>query len=509
MVTFLPLYGIIKHMFGKVDSKEDILRTSKTKLVLTQDEVILLKNSETIKNKEIYGTLSMAIQQYKTVSEKDLMEDILFDDKAKVVLLNNKKMLIDNIKDEWYGIGCSDESTKEIRCQLCSHLNRWVYYIKNRNNGNELHVGSECIKKFKDIENIKQITKDRKEQDRKLALEKRTIEFEQLDIDDINFVKESEEKFKSIDVVLPYELYESIRNSLYNLNYIRTEYIKNGGNIDEVGKRYFELKNRHKELWEEASSFYRKTRKEKLICNKKVGDWIKEKNLEIWTQISKNKGKLSVDTLKYIYEPEFIERHLEDFERCNTDDDIKILRVNGNKIAFRIINSDYFSGLVFEVALDWFMENVGCYCLCDDQYKYTRKNLVKITIPPLQANLLAILNRINYIVEKMGYKLEISEVTTQLYYKRLEKIGKQNKYSRKAVVLQEEGYKKIAKEYIFRDFQQLVFLGDSDIERIYKEKFRLLESRGGWISKKDKEENERLAGEAASMNKQREFIPYV
>lgn len=48
-----------------------------------------------------------------------------------------------------------------------------------------------------------------------------------------------------------------------------------------------------------------------------------------------------------------------------------------------------------------------------------------------------------------------------------------------------------------------------DIERTINEKFRLLESRGGWISKKDKEENERLAGEAASMNKQREFIPYV
>lgn len=124
------------------------MRTAKTKLILAQDEVILLKNSEIAKNSDIYGDLFIAIQPYRTVSKKDLEEDITFDDKSKAVLLNNKKMLIDNIKDEWSGIGYSDETDKEIRCQLCSHLNRWVYYIKNRNNGNELHVGSDCIKNF-------------------------------------------------------------------------------------------------------------------------------------------------------------------------------------------------------------------------------------------------------------------------------------------------------------------------------------------------------------------------
>lgn len=485
------------------------MRASNSRLLLSQDEVILIKNSETAKNSEIYGSLYIAVQQFRVVSEKDLQENSLFDDKAKVVVLNNKKMLIDNIKDEWSGIGCSDESTTEIRCQLCSHPNRWVFYIKNRDNNNELHVGSECIKKFKGIENINQITKDRGVINKRLSREKRIVEFEQIDLNNINFIKEAEEKFHAIDIVLPFMIYEGIRLSLYNLNSIRTDYITNGGDITEVAERYFDLKSKNASFWKEAENFYNQMNQHPLICNKDIGDWIKNLMPNIWEQISKNEGQFSFETLKFIYKSSFIKTHLTDFERHNSDSDTKILGLNGNNIVFQIKNGDYFTGLTFEVTGKWFMENIGCSCLTDNTFCYDRTQLKKLSIIRTNSNLASILDRINYIIEKLGYIIEISEITEKLYYKRLKKIDRKNKFSKETVVVQEEGYRPVSRDYIFDIFQSLIFSDDKEIQYDFTHKFKIIEIRKNWISRKEKEENEKLAADAASMSKQKEFIPYV
>ena len=61
--------------------------------------------------------------------------------------------------------------------------------LKNRKNNNELHVGSECIKKFPDIENISVIRKTMREQ---LSLQnenKRRIQFSEIELDNVDYIK--------------------------------------------------------------------------------------------------------------------------------------------------------------------------------------------------------------------------------------------------------------------------------------------------------------------------------
>lgn len=134
------------------------------KLLLKQDEMILLKNSEAVKNIETYGNMYDCVMPYKVLSEIDLQKNELFNTKARATILGNKNLLFQEIKDEWYAIGCNDETTEEVHCQLCGRKNKRIFYIKNRKNNNELHVGSECIKKFPDIENISVIRKTMREQ---------------------------------------------------------------------------------------------------------------------------------------------------------------------------------------------------------------------------------------------------------------------------------------------------------------------------------------------------------
>ena len=120
---------------------------------------------EAVKNIETYGNMYDCVMPYKVLSEIDLQKNELFNTKARATILGNKNLLFQEIKDEWYAIGCNDETTEEVHCQLCGRKNKRIFYIKNRKNNNELHVGSACIKKFPDIENISVIRKTMRTRD--------------------------------------------------------------------------------------------------------------------------------------------------------------------------------------------------------------------------------------------------------------------------------------------------------------------------------------------------------
>lgn len=489
-----------------------INNSNKSKIVvLTQGETILIQNSHAPKNKDLYGNLYLAVQGYKHITRRDLDENKMFDDKAKATILANKKELMQNVMEEWVYTEHSEISDKKIPCQLCSSPNTFIYYIRNQKTEVELHVGSECIKKFKGIGNIKQISRDKRAANKRLEKEKRKIEFSQIDLEDINFVEEAEQKFKEIDIVLPYELYTNIELSLKNLNYIRTDYVKNGGNFEEVKEKYFELKNNHERLWEKAEEFYLKNKDDSLTCNKFVGNWIKNRNFTIWQKISKNNGKFSVDTLQYINHPSFVESHLEDFKQRIVDKELSIIEVDENAtIIFRVENKNYPKGLVFGVGVQWFMRYIGCYCLATEKYRYDKMSLTKISISETEHNISVIFNRINYILHQFGYGIEFETTAKQCYYKQLGKMLKKSRYSNK-VVAREEMYIKTSFRCIIDVLinNNLIFSTDDEkIESVFRSRINLLKKKDTWMSKQEKEERERITKEL-TFSKQKEFVPYV
>lgn len=74
------------------------------RLLITQQEMVLIRNSHEVRNIEIYGNLYDCIEDYKKISEVELKENVVFDKKARAVLLNpeNKKVMMNKIMDEWY-----------------------------------------------------------------------------------------------------------------------------------------------------------------------------------------------------------------------------------------------------------------------------------------------------------------------------------------------------------------------------------------------------------------------
>lgn len=213
-----------------------------SKLLIRRDEMILIKNSEAGKNSDLYGNLFASLQTYDSLNEDDFNNHQTMDKAARAVILNNKQLLIDEIKNEWYAIGCNDEATGEVRCQLCHTKNKFVFYIQNKQNNNELHVGSECIKKFPGIKDVSTVRRTFTERQKQQAEIKRRIDFDKIDLENINYIKSSEEWFSNFRILLPYKLYHDIKNILYNLNSLRTNYIKNGGELIHINQQYFEFK---------------------------------------------------------------------------------------------------------------------------------------------------------------------------------------------------------------------------------------------------------------------------
>lgn len=85
---------------------KDNSKNGSQKLLITQQEMTLIKNSNEVKDIELYGNMYSCIENYKKLSQAELDNNAVFDKKARIVLLNpeNKKAMMNRIMDEWYSV---------------------------------------------------------------------------------------------------------------------------------------------------------------------------------------------------------------------------------------------------------------------------------------------------------------------------------------------------------------------------------------------------------------------
>lgn len=477
------------------------------KLLIRRDEMILLKNSEEGKNFDLYGNLYTSLQTYDVLSNDDFLKNQTLDDKARAVILNNKDILFSEIKKEWSAIGCNDDATKETRCQLCRTKNKLVFYIHNKLNDNELNVGSDCIRKFSGIENVANLRRDYNEKQRFQTEAKRKIEFDGIDLPNINYIKISEDWFKNFKILLPYKLFTDIKTIIYNLNLLKTTYIKKGGSITNVKQQYFEFKNLLEKYKEEAEKIYQLNKNNILTCKKELADWLKSNHCDIWETVMKNDGLLNCETLKYCYYPDFIKIHLKQFNAQISDNDISITGINGALIRFSIKNQDYKYPLFFGIKCNIFMQNIGCYCLTNPNYYFGKKDLIDINVEQSDNNFDAMCYRIMSPLERAGLRIERSKYTNEKYYVRLPKITRTSKWGNRSYA-SELGYKKIADSVIFVKFNDLVFSSDEEIEKTFSKILNKLNNTTKWLTQSEKDTMEDLS-KSLSIQQQKDFIPYT
>lgn len=475
-------------------------------LILQKQDVILIKKSEETKNTDIYGNLYEALSSYSNLSYGELNKDIVFDEKSRFALLHNLSSLMDHVKQEWYAKTSFEIATEETHCQLCGRKNTYVCYIANRINGEELHVGRECVKKYKDINGANIVLAKLNSDKRSLVKETRANDFDINLGDDVDFTEYAKDKLESFPVLLPYELYTNISSAIIDCNRIRTSYVSSGGTLEEVIDKFKIRKNECENLFIKADEHYIKYKEHSLVCSRKIADWLANNYPTVIIDIQKNQGILNEDTLKFVHEPQFINKNLPVFRKCLKSTDVQLLRVEGDVLKFSIQNERFIQPIIFTTQIRNFMRNIGCHCLTQEGYRFTKNSIT----PAIESNSNNLINSMNYLIgalSKTRYSLILEERTSQLYWEKRQIITR-SKWSSHNENLKPV-YKSTTTEKLYGLMAGILYSDNISPDGLIRMITSKIEIGGQWIPKEEKDRNVRIASEAAGMQKQREFVPYV
>lgn len=413
------------------------------RLLITQQEMILLKNSNEATNIDLYGNLYDCIQSYSKLSKAELDKNIVFDKKSRTVLLNpeNKKTMMDKIMGEWYSVKNCEIVETLINCQLCGRPNKYVYYIHNKVTDIDLHIGSDCVKNYPDITGLKQQKRRLSQLQKEQAQQKRKIEFEMCEGEEIGFIDDAEKKFKEFPVVLPFKLHTAIKDALYQLNLSKNTYIKSGGNLNEIYYSYCVLKDKLDDLYKQADKHYHIVKNNSLVCDKETAEWLLKNNSSVWEMVSKHNGIFGVDTLMKVYDQRYVDKKIREIIKHLKDKDLTVLQISKSYIHFSIKNGRYVYPVTFMMSLKKFMESVGCHALTDQQYRFGKEDLHDIIIEETNNNFWAVHNSILNLLNKNGYDFIVEDKTSQAYWKKLSNYERRSKWSDR-VYTTEPMYKK-------------------------------------------------------------------
>lgn len=393
-------------------------------LLIQSKDMVLIQQSETAKDTRVYGNLFEGIRNCISLRRLDQVKPFEFDSKAISTIQNNLKELIDVCGSEWIGSTDYVDSLEAV-CELCGQKNpRFMYHIRNKLNNHEMVVGSTCINKFKKIDHAILRTarkryindKQRREED------KRKIIFDTHEID-YDFTKRAQVNLDNLNIVLPKYMMDQVVHAIYKLNSIRTTFIKDGGDEIEVFKSYDNAKGNYEIIWGQALAYYESKQSDPLVCNKIVGDWLKEKLPVIYDQIAKNGGILTEETLSMLYEPTFIQGKLTVFRSCiKNRKELRLKRLRYNMLYFTLCNDRFQQPVTFKVSTQWFMRNIGCHCLTQYNYKYNEITLLDgISVEFSQSNFEAMYNMVIPVIKPLYIDLEYESVVNNIYFVKIPK----------------------------------------------------------------------------------------
>lgn len=479
------------------------------KSLITQQEMVLIKNSIETTNTELYGNLYNCIGDYKKLSKAELDDNVVFDKKARAVLLNpeNKKVMLNKIMEEWYSVKNFDVVDTLINCQLCGTPNKYIFYIYNKFTEVNLHIGSDCVRNYSDIVGIKQQKKNLSRLQREHLRQKRKIEFEALEGKEIGFIEDAENKFNEFPILLPYKLQNEIKNVLNQLNLSKSSYIKSGGNLEEIYDIYSILKVKFNDLYKQAENRYNEINDVSLVCDKETANWLIKNNITVWEKVSKNGGIFNAETLAKVYAEGYIDKKIREIMTHSNDKDIRVLQISKSNIHFLIKNHRYVYAITFMMPIKKFMERIGCNALTNKHFIFEKKDLQDISIEITSNNFKAVYNCLLDMLNKKGYDFIVEEKTSQAYWKKLPQNERKNKWSNHVIQVNPM-YKKSSITLFLNTFSPFLLRDEIFLDKNFDIIIKNMESGKAWITQKEKNDYEEAAKYTRGMQRQREYIPY-
>lgn len=393
-----------------------------SKTVLNLIEINLLLNSEEPKNTELYGNLYFVLSELNKLKAVSLDDLPTLDTKARNALSYNKKDLIDTTVREWRATTTILERPKRDEvCELCNTPIKYLCYIFNFKNNTELQVGSECIKKFPNMEGYVEHSKQLKNIHKNQKIIARRNEFYERFPNCEVFISDAEKYFSTLPILLSYNLYTKLEDVVKRLRLIYTKYVNEGKKPFNSQLSSFELFdlaiNQFNENRQKADEQIEFNINKPLICKRREIDWLLSQNKQaIVSQIAENGGFYSLSTLRHITSVEFISDYIENIFNRNQSQLYRFKSLNNGILQITFNKHGYFPQVIFSMSIKDFMQSIGSYCIFDSKFIYSLGDFTKdMKISNTLQNLESIMNYISTFIYKFNCVLLFNEQNNTLW----------------------------------------------------------------------------------------------
>lgn len=391
-----------------------------TKSDLSRDEISLLKYSEEPKDKDRYGNLYEIICELdlKAISINDLPN---LDDLGKASVTRNKKSLMEITNKEWFiERDDNEDPTQKTKCGLCNRPNKYIFYIRNRLNGNLLNVGSKCMTNFPEIEGYTEYKKRIAQIQKGQKIVQRRNEFYSKFPDYEILISNAEKYFSHLPILLPYNIYKNLDEVIKRMRIISSKYINDGKKPFDSNKDSFELFDlavvQFNKLKSDADVFVNNNENTLFICKREEIDWLVSNNkFDLLKQIAENNGIYTLNTLQQMCSVNFVKNNLNKFNDKNLSELVKMENLNESNIIFSFNKFGYEPPLTFSVKISDFMQNIGANCIINNNYSYSSDEILELsTIDNTYNNLSSILGYTYNMIDSLSCVFLIDDTTNSL-----------------------------------------------------------------------------------------------
>lgn len=309
------------------------------------------------------------LKQYDKLTYTDIVNIPNLTSDQQSFLLNKLNLEADRISEEWNSV--SDVPIPNInnkQCELCGNKHCHDFYlIKNKHTGEELKVGSSCIKKYDKIsktfgtEGLDKVLRLNRLARAKYIRESSIIE--NVGTKEETFINWLDKKF---DFILDINTYEQRNDLIKNFTSNYNNYIDKGvKNSAQLFAYLNSLRSNIKQLDNDILIHQKSCNIYDLDCPSYIKAWINKniRNLRsqsniynfIIDKIMQNNGKMNSDTIKYIYCDRYINEFTSYFNNKLQHHNVSIKEVTNNSLILTIRNFKYN----FIIDLKSFMQNFG------------------------------------------------------------------------------------------------------------------------------------------------------
>lgn len=407
-----------------------LLETIKKKqnALATQEEISLLVNSDCTNR---YQGLLNLLMRFKEERKPIYLDDIKTlkdtDNETFSILAYSFKELVSEGSREWKQLGYINLDNKV--CELCGNtrLER-NFRIKNIKNGKVLIVGSSCTDKFPNMDsNEININKEIK----KAKVIERINAFN----NQYENVEDLMESWRRYYIEFPALLPKYIDDNFNKLFKDSMDFYNNFINDKIALKRLDEfniyIEEFHK-MKNESELFYSLNKNNKFLCDRKIIEWLNNKNYRnLRQQIINNDGLINKDIAKNIYTIHFINKFktkLNDYFNVNefvlkdlNEDSIRItynsiegievdlelglreFMIKFSNLFFRNEGTNKINYIIEEFKISWNEDNLSNFIyLLNSRMKKTKYYFKLVYKEGRLTNLIKVERDKNYFVELVG-----------------------------------------------------------------------------------------------------------